>query len=62
MKHIFFVLISLFFITSCAGPVSSGGELTGVRGSAWNEPAPYGMTLVKRGYLEMGSSEKDALW
>ena len=62
MKHIFFILISLLTITSCAGPVSSSGELTGVRGRAWNEPAPYGMVLVKRGNIEMGSSENDSLW
>ena len=63
MKHIFFVLITLIIVTSCAGPVSSGGgELTGVRGRVWSEPTPYGMVLVKRGNIEMGSQENDSLW
>ncbi|MEG0949137.1 MAG: SUMF1/EgtB/PvdO family nonheme iron enzyme [Bacteroidales bacterium] len=63
MKNICFILIALFALSSCAGPVGgSGGELTGVRGRAWSEPAPYGMVLVKRGNIEMGSNEKDSLW
>ncbi len=63
MKHIFFALITLIIVTSCAGPVSSGGgELTGVRGRVWSEPTPFGMVLVKRGNIEMGNSENDSLW
>lgn len=63
MKNIFFILLAFILIASCAGPVSSGGgELTGVRGRAWSEPAPFGMVLVKRGSIDMGSSHIDSLW
>lgn len=63
MKNIFLLLAFLLGMASCAGPVSSGsGELTGARGRAWSEPSPYGMVLVKRGSIEMGSAEKDSLW
>ena len=65
MKNICFILIALLTLSSCAGPVgggSAGGELTGVRGRAWSEPSPYGMVLVKRGNIEMGSNQNDSLW
>ena len=63
MKNCFFILIIVLAITACAGPISSsGGELTGVRGRTWSEPAPYGMVLVKRGSIDMGSTNKDSLW
>ncbi|GHV50153.1 gliding motility lipoprotein GldK [Bacteroidia bacterium] len=39
-----------------------GGEVTGARSVAVNEPAPYGMILIKRGAFEMGPSDKDSLW
>ena len=40
-----------------------GGEVTGVGGGrAFREPAPYGMTLVKRGWLRMGLEKQDSLW
>ena len=42
--------------------LSSGGEVTGVSTTAWNEPAPYGMVLIKRGSLKMGPEEQDSLW
>ena len=28
----------------------------------FNEPAPYGMVLIKRGSFEMGPADKDSLW
>ncbi len=64
MKNFFLIITILFAITSCAGPVggSSGGELTGVRGRTWSEPSPYGMVLVKRGSIAMGTSQKDTVW
>lgn len=36
--------------------------MTGVRGRAIDEPAPYGMVLVKRGSVEMGAQQQDSLW
>lgn len=45
-----------------AGANAVGGELTGVSGAAVSEPAPYGMVLVKRGSLKMGSETTDSLW
>lgn len=49
---------------SCSKSLSGGGggEVTGVRGRAWNEPQPYGMVLIKRGSIEMGSQQQDSLW
>ena len=40
----------------------NGGEVTGVSGSSLQEPAPYGMVLVKRGSLKMGTENTDSLW
>ena len=39
-----------------------GGEVTGVSGKAYSEPAPYGMVAVKRGFLKMGTENTDSLW
>ena len=43
----------------CMGSSSSanatGGELTGVRGSAYSEPTPYGMVLSARGHCAWAS-------
>ena len=54
-----------FLLCSCFGGsavTSSGGEVTGVSGRAFSEPAPYGMTLIKRGHLRMGIEKQDSLW
>ncbi|MCQ2096125.1 MAG: SUMF1/EgtB/PvdO family nonheme iron enzyme [Bacteroidaceae bacterium] len=53
--------------TSCMSSKMSnataiGGELTGVGGSAIAEPTPFGMILVSRGSLNMGSDKVDSLW
>ena len=50
-------------LSSCfAGRSSaSGGEVTGVGGTAWAEPTPYGMVLVDRGAYAMGPSKDDSL-
>ena len=46
--------------TSASG---RGGEVTGVVGGRpFKEPTPYGMTLVKRGFLKMGLEKTDSLW
>lgn len=36
--------------------------MTGAGGTAISEPAPYGMVLVKRGSLKMGTETTDSLW
>lgn len=60
-----FTLIALS-MASCFGPstgaTATGGEVTGVGGTAVSEPAPYGMVLVKRGSLKMGTDKNDSLW
>ena len=55
------MVLSLF--TGCMKSMGGqGGEVTGVRGRAWNEPQPYGMILIKRGSMEVGAQEQDSLW
>ncbi len=39
-----------------------GGEVTGVGGTSVQEPAPYGMVLIRRGSLKMGTDKVDSLW
>jgi formylglycine-generating enzyme required for sulfatase activity len=41
---------------------ANGGEVIGERVTAWSEPTPYGMVLVKRGSIKMGPDEQDSLW
>lgn len=66
MKQLFFATItSLTLFVSCGRSTtgsSVGGEVTGQKGSSWDEPAPYGMVLVSRGSIEMGPAESDSLW
>ena len=70
MKVRFLVLaLSVAFcvmLSGCLGPGTSsaaiGGEVTGVGGVAYSEPAPYGMVLVKKGSLKIGTEETDSLW
>lgn len=60
--------LSLFtmLLASCAGARSNamavGGEITGVRGTSYSEPAPYGMVAVPKGSLRIGLEENDTLW
>ena len=53
-------------LNSCLGPGSAssaiGGEVTGVHGMAYSEPAPYGMVAIKSGYLKVGLENTDSLW
>ncbi len=61
----FVSLAAVLLLTSCFGgklASSQGGEVTGSGGKAFAEPAPYGMTLVKRGHLKMGIEKQDSLW
>ena len=60
------LLVSLVIITimsSCFGTRSSatGGEVTGVGGSSWTEPNPYGMVLIDRGSIAMGPGKDDSI-
>jgi formylglycine-generating enzyme required for sulfatase activity len=41
---------------------AAGGEVTGVSGTSWAEPTPYGMVLVDRGSMEVGVQKSDSLW
>ena len=57
------VSLMLHSCFSVGGNVNArGGEVTGIGGVAIYEPAPYGMVLVKRGSLKMGSETTDSLW
>ena len=52
-------------LVSCFGnsrAMQNGGEVTGQKGMAFNEPAPFGMIEVKRGYLKTGLEQNDSLW
>ena len=63
MKKLLSIIIIAGALTSCSKSLSGGGgEVTGVRGRAVDEPAPYGMVLVKRGSVEMGAQQPDSLW
>ena len=68
MKKIISIALCAMMMTllaSCFGGSqlsSAGGEVTGVSGHAFSEPAPYGMTLIKRGHLRMGIDKQDSLW
>lgn len=59
-------LLAAIMLTGCfGGRMSSsgrGGEVVGVGGKSFTEPTPYGMTLVKRGFLKMGLEKDDSLW
>lgn len=62
---IFAGITALLLLTvSCMGAKqgSEGGEVTGVSSVAVNEPSPFGMTLIQRGSLKIGSEENDSLW
>jgi len=51
-------------LTSCMASRSNaaGGEVTGVGGSSYSEPTPYGMVLVDRGAWKMGPAADDSVW
>ncbi|MDR0995467.1 MAG: SUMF1/EgtB/PvdO family nonheme iron enzyme [Tannerella sp.] len=65
MNKIYFTLAlmaTLILASSCGRSGMGGGEVTGARLAAVNEPAPYGMVLIKRGSFRMGPADKDSLW
>ena len=58
-------LLLLLTAASCASGRrggSAGGEVTGVGGTSWGEPTPYGMVLVSRGSMDMGPAKADSAW
>jgi len=66
-KTLFAAFAASLLLTGCFGGrmtgVSRGGEVTGVGGGkSFNEPTPYGMTRIDRGYLHMGLAQDDSLW
>ena len=63
----FFTALVAVAFTACMGSKSAsssgrGGEVVGVGGKAFNEPTPYGMTRIGRGWLRMGIEQQDSLW
>ena len=60
------LILSACCLSACMGASSNamatGGEITGVRGTAFSEPAPYGMVAVPKGSLRVGLEENDTLW
>lgn len=61
------ILLSAVLMTACMSSKGSssmavGGEVTGTGGSSISEPTPYGMVLVKRGSLKIGTDKIDSLW
>lgn len=69
MKKLFFFICTVAFsliIASCfsskGGSNAQGGEVTGDNAASVSEPAPFGMVLVKRGSLKMGTETTDSLW
>ena len=63
-KRIIYSCIVAAALASCAtgSRSSAGGEVTGVGGTAWAEPTPYGMVLIDRGSMKMGVGKADSLW
>lgn len=56
---------SALLLTACMGTgraMMNGGEVTGSRSAVFNEPTPFGMVEIKRGYLKAGLTENDSLW
>ena len=63
----FYLFTFLLLLTACMGSKSAsstgrGGEVIGVGGRSFAEPAPFGMTRIGRGFLHMGIDQQDSLW
>ncbi len=60
------LVAGILSLSACLGSTSSanatGGELTGVRGTSYSEPTPYGMVAIRKGSLKVGLAENDTLW
>ena len=57
-------IVVALLVSSCAagGQSSAGGEVTGVGGTSWAEPTPFGMVLIDRGSMEVGPQKTDSAW
>ena len=60
-------VLMVLSLTGCFSAKSTsasgrGGEVVGVGGRAFNEPTPYGMVRINRGFLKMGLDSVDSLW
>ena len=63
MRKSLLSLISVaVLVAACAPSTRNSGEVTGVGGVSWAEPAPYGMVLINRGAYDMGPSRNDSVW
>ena len=61
------VAVAALLVAGCMSATGSsatatGGEVTGVRGTGYSEPTPYGMVAVKKGSLRVGLEDNDSLW
>ena len=61
------IVMSLTLIACVGSQMGSmgsvqGGEVTGVNGTAINEPTPYGMVFIQRGSIKVGDESNDSLW
>ncbi|MBQ5749753.1 MAG: SUMF1/EgtB/PvdO family nonheme iron enzyme [Bacteroidaceae bacterium] len=61
-RSLMFLIAAATLLAACAPGNQNSGEVTGVGGMSWAEPAPYGMVLVSRGAYKMGPAEKDSVW
>ncbi|HIT15145.1 MAG TPA: SUMF1/EgtB/PvdO family nonheme iron enzyme [Candidatus Avimuribaculum pullicola] len=64
-KGLIYIAFALGLLaTSCMSSrsIGAGGEVTGIGGTAYAEPTPYGMVLVERGSMRVGPSENDTAW
>ncbi len=68
-KTSYIALLCLVLVTalaSCMGTgtqvTAIGGEVTGIRGTSFSEPTPYGMVAIKKGSLRVGLEDNDTLW
>ena len=66
MRKGFFYIVFVWALlaTSCMSTrsIGSGGEVTGIGGTAYTEPTPYGMVLIERGSMKIGPAENDSIW
>ena len=65
MKKLVLILLVVWATVSCSSirkGGSSGGEVTGVGASVFNETTPFGMVLVDVGSMREGPNERDSVW
>ena len=62
------LVLATLLLTACFGSkqmsmAGRGGEVIGLGGTkTFNEPVPFGMTRIDRGYVRMGLTQQDSLW